>query len=308
MKSIINDYIKKKILNKNYSQNITLLSKKNIFVFPNFKGFQISFLVFFCFTASIFYQINFGLLLSIIIFIIFFISIIISFQNLNNLSINSYNHFIPANKESKISLNIKNYSNNDKLNINIKIDDGPITNVKSIKTNMRSNIDYIHPKRGTFKLPVINIFSQFPFGIIKSSSYLRLNNKAIVYPTPVTPTKKILNLHNLDNLDNSNYEFDNIDEYEDGESQSRIAWKQSISKDKLLSKKFINEGVIKNILIDIDKIEAASFEKRLSYASYLVLRSYKEKIDFSLKHKNFILPFSSSKENKNKALTYLANV
>ena len=228
MKSIINDYIKKKILNKNYSQNITLLSKKNIFVFPNFKGFQISFLVFFCFTASIFYQINFGLLLSIIIFIIFFISIIISFQNLNNLSINSYNHFIPANKESKIYLNIKNYSNNDKLNINIKIDDGPITNVKSIKTNMRSNIDYIYPKRGTFKLPVINIFSQFPFGIIKSSSYLRLNNKAIVYPTPVTPTKKILNLHNLDNLDNSNYEFDNIDEYEDGESQSRIAWKQSI--------------------------------------------------------------------------------
>ena len=46
MKSIINDYIKKKILNKNYSQNITLLNKKNIFVFPNFKGFQIGFLVF----------------------------------------------------------------------------------------------------------------------------------------------------------------------------------------------------------------------------------------------------------------------
>ena len=81
-----------------------------------------------------------------------------------------------------------------------------------------------------------------------------------------------------------------------------------MSKDKLLSKKFINEGTIKNILIDIDKIEAASFEKRLSYAAYLVLRSYKEKIDFSLKHKNFILPFSSSIENKNKALTYLANV
>ena len=193
-------------------------------------------------------------------------------------------------------------------NINIKIDDGPITNVKSIKTNIKSNIDYIYPKRGTFKLPIINVFSQFPFGIIKSSSYLELNNKAIVYPTPALPTKNILNLHNLDNLNNSSYEFDNIDEYEEGESQSRIAWKQSMSKDKLLSKKFINDSIIKNVLIDIDKIEAASFEKRLSYASYLVLRSYKEKIDFSLKHKNFILPFSSSKENKNKALTYLANV
>ena len=308
MKSIINDYIKKKILNKNYSQNITLLSKKNIFVFPNFKGFQISFLVFFCFTASIFYQINFGLLLSIIIFIIFFISIMISFQNLNNLSINSYNHIMPANKESKIYLNIKNYSGNDKLNINLKIDDLDITTLKSIKTSLKSSISYIYPKRGTYSLPAINIFSQFPFGIVKSSSYFRLDNKAIVYPNPEIPSKKILNLHKLDNLDNPNYEFDNIGEYEIGESQSRISWKQSISKDKLLSKKFINESKISNILIDIDKIEAVSFEKKLSYASYLILKSYEEKIDFSLKHQKFILPFSSSEENRNKALTYLANV
>ena len=104
----INDFIKNKILAKNYKQNITILNRKNIFVFPNFRGFQIGFLVLFCFAASIFYQINFSLLLSIIIFIIFFLSIIVSFQNLNNLSINSYNQFLPANKESKIHLNIKN--------------------------------------------------------------------------------------------------------------------------------------------------------------------------------------------------------
>lgn len=304
----INDFIKRKILAKNYKQKITILNKKNIFVFPNFKGFQIGFLVLFCFTASIFYQINFSLLLSIVIFIIFFISIIISFQNLNNLSINSYNHFMAASKEGKIHLNIKNYSTNDKLNINLKIDDLTITNYKSIRTSIKSSISYTYPKRGTYGLPTINIFSQFPFGIVKSSSYLKLDYKAIIYPNPELPSKKILNLHSLDNLNNSNYEFDNIDDYEHGESQSRIAWKQSMAKDKLLSKKFINESKVSNILIDIDKIEAISFEKRLSYAAYLVLKSYKEKIDFSLKHKNFILPFLSSMENKNKALTYLANV
>ena len=293
----INDYIKRKILAKNYKQRITILNKKNIFVFPNFKGFQIGFLVLFCFTASIFYQINFSLLLSIVIFIIFFISIIISYQNLNNLSISSYNHFMAANKKG-----------NDKLNINLKIDDVTITNYKSIRTSIESSISYTYPKRGTYGLPTINIFSQFPFGIVKSLSYLRLDNKAIIYPNPELPSKKVLNLHNLNNLNNSNYEFENIDDYEHGESQSRIAWKQSMAKNKLLSKKFINESKVSNILIDIDKIEAISFEKRLSYAAYLVLKSYKEKIDFSIKHKNFILPFSSSIENKNKALTYLANV
>ena len=304
----IDDFIKKKILIKNYEQNITVLNKKNIFVFPNFRGFQIGFLILFCFTASVFYQINFSLLLSIVIFIIFFISIIISFQNLNDLLISSYDQLIPANKESKIHFNIKNYSDNDKLNINLKINDLAITTHKSIRKNIKSSITYTYPKRGTYELPAINIFSQFPFGIIKSSSYLRLDNKVVVYPSPIMPTKKILSLHSLDNLNNSSYEFDNIDEFEKGESQSRVAWKQSIAKDKLLSKKFINESKISNILIDIDMIEAISFEKRLSYAAYLVLKSYKEKIDFSIKHKNFILPFSSSIENKNKALTYLANV
>lgn len=304
----INDFIKRKILEKNYNQNITTLNKKNIFVFPNFRGFQIGFLVLFCFTASIFYQINFSLLLSIIIFIIFFISIIISFQNLNNISINSYNHFLPARKKSKIYLNIKNHSDNDKLNINIKINKTSVTNLKNIRKNIKTSINYTYSKRGIYEFPSINIFSQFPFGIVKSSSYLRLDNKTIVYPSPIEPTKKILNSHNLNNLNNSNYEFDNIDKYEDGESQSRIAWKQSMSKDKLLSKKFISENKISNILIDIDKIEASSFERKLSYATYLVLKSYHEKIAFSLKHKNFKLPFSSSIENKYKALTYLADV
>ena len=304
----INDFIKRKILAKNHRQNIDTLNKKNIFVFPNFRGFQVGFLVLFCFTTSIFYQINFSLLLSIIIFIIFFISIIISFQNLNKLSINSYDHLVPANKVSKIYLNVKNHSNTDKLNINLKIDETSVTKLKAIKKTLKININHTYTKRGTFELPTLNIFSQFPFGIVKSSSYLNLNNKVIVYPKPEIKKKKILNLYNLDDLNNSNYEFDNIGEYEEGESQSRVAWKQSISTDKLLSKKFINENKITNILIDLDKIDAATFEKKLSYATYLILKSYKEKIDFSLKHKKFKLPSSCTIQNKNKALTYLANV
>ena len=305
---IINNFIKKKILAKNYEQNIDTLNKKNIFVFPNFRGFQVGFLVFFCFTASIFYQINFSLLLSIIIFIIFFISIILSFQNLNKLTISSHDHLIAVNEDSKLYIFIKNNSENDKLNINLKIDETSVKTLKTIKKTLKTNINHTYKKRGTFAFPTLSIFSQFPFGIVRSSSYLNLNNKAIVHPKPELPPKKILNLHNLDNLNNSNYEFDNISEYEAGENQSRIAWKQSISKNKLLSKKFINENKVSNILIDIDKIDAVTFEKKLSYATYLILKSYKEKISFSLKHKKFKLPFSSTIQNKIRALTYLANV
>ena len=68
-----------------------------------------------------------------------------------------------------------------------------------------------------------------------------------------------------------------------GENQSRIAWKQSITKNKLLSKKFTSEEKLSNVLIDIEKLEANSFESKLSYASYLVINLFEKNTIFSKK-------------------------
>tara|TARA_B110000971_G_scaffold73289_1_gene75193 strand:+ start:1857 stop:2786 length:930 start_codon:yes stop_codon:yes gene_type:complete len=304
----IDDFIKNKILAKNHKKKIGILNKKNIFVFPNFRGFQVGVLVFFCFATSIFYQINFALLLSIIIFIIFFLSIIISFQNLNQLKINSYDQFFPTDQSSKIKIEIFNHSNNQKININLKNKLFTTTNIERINKSIKTNYYYNFKKRGTFTLPVINIFSKFPFGIIKSSSYWKFNNKAHVYPKPMVPNKNVLKQYSPHLLNKGNYEFDSIGDYKIGENQSRIAWKQSISKDKILTKKFTNEEKLTSVLIDLDEMKENFFEKKLSFATYLIFKFYKKNIIFSLKHKNFVLPYSSSLNNRNKALIYLSNV
>ena len=66
-----------------------------------------------------------------------------------------------------------------------------------------------------------------------------------------------------------------------GENQSRIAWKQSITKNKLLSKKFTSEEKLSNVLIDIEKLEANSFESKLSYAFFLVINLFEKKYQIS---------------------------
>ena len=63
-----------------------------------------------------------------------------------------------------------------------------------------------------------------------------------------------------------------------------------------------------NVLIDLEKIEASTFENKLSYASYLIINLYRKKIPFSLRYKKFSTPFSCELENRNNALIYLSNV
>ena len=304
----ISKYIQNRIIKKNQNEQLKIINKKNTLVYPNFNGFQLGFLIFFCFTASIFYQINFALLISIIIFFIYFFSIIVSFQNLNQLQLNYDYQLVEAGTEEKIKIQLKNLSNTKKLNINLKEKSGNPINIKTIENSQIIDFPVFFKERGNFFLPIINIFSDFPFGIIRCSSYWKFEKEITVYPKPIKPKNEILYQFKLDNQNSSNYEFDYIDDYKVGENQSRIAWKQSITKNKLLSKKFTSEEKLSNVLIDIEKLEANSFESKLSYASYLVINLFEKKIPFSLKNKKFSMPFSCELDHRNKALRYLSNV
>ena len=116
-----NNFWKKIILKKSLS-NKNVINRKNLYIFPSFRGFQIAALIFFCFAVAIFYQNNFALLLSIILFFIYFISILISYQNLLNLKISINNKLYPAKKTIDLDYQIEEKQNRERLNINIGID------------------------------------------------------------------------------------------------------------------------------------------------------------------------------------------
>ena len=58
----------------------------------------------------------------------------------------------------------------------------------------------------------------------------------------------------MTNQSSSNEDFDGIDQFQEGMSESKIAWKISSSKDQLYIKKFENQLNISKILIDYDQI------------------------------------------------------
>ena len=284
------------------------LNKKNLYIFPNSNGFKLGAFIFFSFTASIFYQNNVGLLISIILFFVYFLSIIISYQNLNNIKIDPLTTLVPQNKNVYLDYLIHSLNDRERLNLNISNNE---SNIKNVDLTNQKKIAFknIFLKRGVYEIPTLRLESFFPFGIIKTFGLVIFDQKLHIYPEPIKPPQDLIkNLMIVNNLDENDYEFDRIEEASPGESLSRISWRHYSIKNKLFSKKFINSENNKEILIDIDLLNKKNLEKALSNAVYLIEYYYNKKINFALKYKEFTSNYSNSLTHKNNLLKFTANV
>ena len=295
-----------KFIFKKSLKNPNTVSRRNLYIFPNIRGFQIGSMIFFCFAVAIFYQNNFALLLSIILFFIYFISILISYQNLLDLDFSIINKLYPANKLIKLDYQVIQKQKKERLNINFDIGQNKIN--KDIKDKTTVYLRHKFVKRGTNKLPNINVSSTFPFGILNTFSSVALNESITVYPEPIKPSNEIFeSLYDLNNDEGFDYEFDKIEENKENINLSKISWKHSSIKKKLYEKKFKFLNNLQHITIDLQKLNAENFEKKLSYAAFLIEYFYNLKKPFLLKNNEYISPISCSLDHKNKLLAYLAN-
>ena len=296
----------KNYINKKSKENKNKINRRNLYIFPNFKGFQIASLIFFCFAVSIFYQNNFGLLLSIILFFIYFISIIISYQNLLNINLNVVDKLLPAQQKVKINYLIKCKEKRERLNINFDIGKTSINSDINIQKKIKLN--FVFDKRGIQEVPNLNVRSEFPFGIINTFSKILFKEKITIYPKPIKPSDDLLESLFDDKLNEGfDYDFDRIEEAKDISNLSKVSWKHFSIKKKYYVKKFKFSNNANYIVIDLEKIKAESYEKKLSYASYLIEYFYKLKKPFSLKNNDYKSITSCSYEHRNNQLIYLAN-
>ena len=294
-----------KFIKKKSEKNKNLINRNNLYIFPNQKGFQVGALVFFCFAVAIFYQNNFALLLSIILFFIFFISILISYQNLNNLRFKLIENLFPSNQEINLKYLVESENKQERLNVDFD------QNQNQLKTNINQstqiNFKHAFNQRGVMETPDLNISSVFPFGIIKTFGKISFKERIIVYPKPIQPPQFVLDNINNKNQEGFDYEFDKIEEDKFNQNLSKVSWKHYSIKKKYYFKKFIFKKDSENIIIDIENL-SDNLEKSLSYASYLINHFYKLKNPFAVKYKDYISNMSCSYEHKKKQLTFLANV
>ena len=292
-----------------FIQSLKEKNRSKIIIYPNWNGVGLGFFVFLCFLIAVFYENNFGLLLSIIIFFIFFISIFVSNQNLNHLSINALdNYYLEAKKKGVIDIQVINHVNEKKLNIDLDYKKQNLIELNFTKkiNTIRLNEQYL--ERGTFSIGKITLKSIYPFGIIRTKRYFNSQSKIVVFPNKLQPNINLLNEFNINLKGHANDEFEGIEDYKNGDSFSKIAWKKSIIKNKKYIKKFEEPKKENNLILNLDNYKDINFEDLLSYVSYIVDYYYRNKIELTIKHRDNTFYLNQSLNSLNQILKYLANV
>ena len=290
----------------NFKNFFKLRNNSKIYIYPYFNGIGLSLFVFFSFLISVFYENNSGLLLSIIIFFIFFISILISHQNINNLKISSLNeYYVEANKNKNLTFIIENLSKEKKLNIDIYFQKQNIVNYNFSKKINNFKLNYNKKLRGVYLLDTITLNSIYPFGVIKTKINHNPDCDIIVYPQSIKPNQELLNEFNIDKSIDAD-DFDGIDEFKNGDSYSKIAWKIS-TIDKKYIKIFKDKEKTQKLILDLDRYNELEFELLLSYSIYIIEYFYQNKINLTLKHQGNIFLLDKNKKSLNQIYKYLAN-
>jgi len=290
----------------NFKNFFKLKNNSKIYIYPNFNGIGLSLFIFFCFLISVFYESNSGLLLSIIIFFIFFVSILISHQNINNLKISSLNeYYVEANKNKKLTFVIENLSKEKKLNIDINFQKQNIGNYNFSKKINNFKLNYNKKLRGVYLLDTITLNSIYPFGVIKTKVNHNPDCDIIVYPQSIKPNQELLNEFNIDKSIDAD-DFDGIDEFKNGDSYSKIAWKKS-TIDKKYIKIFKDKEKTQKLILDLDKYNELAFELLLSYSVYIIQYFHQNKINLTVKHQGRIFLLDENKKSLNQIYKYLAN-
>ena len=292
-----------------FIQSLKEKNRSKIIIYPNWNGVGLGFFVFLCFLIAVFYENNFGLLLSIIIFFIFFISIFVSNQNLNHLSINALdNYYLEATKKGVIDIQVINHVNEKKLNIDLYYKKQNLIELNFTKKINTIKLNEKYLERGTFSIGKIILKSIYPFGIIRTKRYFNPKSKIVVFPNKLQPNIDLLNEFNINLKGHANDEFEGIEDYKNGDSFSKIAWKKSIIKNKKYIKKFEEPKKENNLILNLDNYKDINFEDLLSYVSYIVDYYYRNKIELTIKHRDNTFYLNQSLNSLNQILKYLANV
>ena len=165
-----------------------------------------------------------------------------------------------------------------------------------------------YSERGIFSISRVILKSIYPFGIIRTKRYFDAKSKIVVYPKKLKPNIDMLNEFNINLKGHANDEFEGIEDYKNGDSFSKIAWKKSIIKNKKYIKKFEEPKKENKLILNLDNYKEINFEDLLSYVSYIVDYYYINKIHLTIKHRDNTFYLNQSQNSYHQILKYLANV
>ena len=263
------------------------LTHKNLYTFPNRQGFLFLLLLLVLWVMGTNYQNNLILGLCYWLSSLFVVSILHAYANLAGISI----RFIgaqPVFAGDKAGFVLEVYSDHRRECESIQLcwEDGTPESIRLIPGEpLRLTLWFTSHQRGYLRPRRLLVQSQFPLGIIRCWTWLRLDAQALVYPRPTPCPEPGAALG--DGTDQGageqrgGDEFSGLRTYIAGDSPKHIAWKQ-YAQDKGLFTKEYQQYLAADKWLDWDSLPLPQ-EERLSGLCHWALAYEQQQLPYGLR-------------------------
>lgn len=287
------------------------LDQRRIFIFPNSFGFLYLVIVFILFLAGVNYQNNLILAFCFLLTSLFLNGIFNTYRNLSGLRLENIGAkavFAGENIEFKLLLTRVDDRQSHSICLFLQKDNEQ--NV-TVDANQRLEISLSYPSvsRGYCRAPRIYLYSVYPFGLMRTWSWIDLNLSCLVYPKAIaSPPENNSENSAGENINNDKAEgeiFSGLRPYRMGDRPRQIAWKV-LAKGGGLHSNLMSSMSDDSRWIDWSEWLTLNMERRLSAMCYLVCACEAQQISYGLRLPGLELPQSQGKAHFQACLQALA--
>ncbi len=288
------------------------LSQKRIYIVPNRVGLLYLALVVLMFVNGVNYQNNLIFSFSVLLLSIFITSIVVTYQNLSGLIIESgLGESVFAGRNTILHVSISHESRQVKEGLCLGFSRETAMPLTSIESKHAFELTYRTTKRGLISVPRITLYSVYPLGLLRCWTWMRLQFKGVVYPEPVFLPYQYLGVSSEGDEQAVNVVSSGVDDfrgfrkYQSGDSLKHVAWRQFAKNNKLLTKEFEQAQAIGHWL-DWEALSGFGGEYRLQVLCGWVINSNEENREYGLSLPGIKIDVGRGDQHKEQCLTALA--
>ena len=290
--------------------DVVKLNHRRIFILPTGYGAMFMLLGSLLFFAGISYQNNLLLAFSFFMVSIFLTCILHTFYNLSGLSLLSVGSDpVPAGAVAVFNIQVSSAGSACE-SIEVGFLNHPVSSFDVLAgESLKIGLKYVTTVRGRCKPGRLYVQSRYPFGMLRTWSWIDLNMSTLVYPSPVVrkafATDVFSDRAGRQMVSVEGEEFEGLKPYLAGDSLKRVNWKLFAKTDELYTKEYsLNVG--SSVWIDWWSWPQFEQEQRLSVLTYWVLFYAASNRTFGLKLPSITIAPAAGNAQKQRCLKQLA--
>ena len=284
-------------------EKVKQLSQKDVLIFIYQQGYLYLVLILITFIAGVNYANNLILGFCFLISAILCISFYLTFKQLHDLSIEvSVAEIGQVGKSVELQLHFQQAKKHARY-LWIKTDQH-LEKVLISELKDKITLSFLPEKRGKFHYPTLQIYSVYPFGLVRAWTYCYLKEHAWIAPKAAFYSAE--NKQHKHNFEPDMDEFRELRNFQLGDALQAVSWKQAARGQGLYIKVFEQHNDQSNIEIHYANMPSTEHEEKLNLMMGLIEQCEQMQCDYAVYLPQAELPVGMGENQLRQAKKLLA--